>query len=223
VLGVKVRIQKEVVAQHGLEPLRRGLRAAEAAGVPVIVHVNNPPVEYGEVLALLRPGDIVSHFLHGRGSGILDGDGRLKDAVVAARRRGVVFDVAHGRNHVNFPVARRALEQGFQPDTISSDLTRPGRAGVVRDLPTTLSKFLSLGMSLTDVVRAATAAPSRAIGRSGELGSLTPGAAGDAAVFVVEEGRFPYQDADGNALEGSKRWAPRLTVRAGRVWWRRWP
>jgi dihydroorotase len=124
---------------------------------------------------------------------------------------------------VNFPVARRALEQGFQPDTISSDLTRPGRAGVVRDLPTTLSKFLSLGMPLADVVRAATAAPARAIGRSGGLGALVPGAAGDAAVFAVDEGRFPYQDADGNVLEGAKRWAPRITVRAGRVWWRRWP
>jgi dihydroorotase len=220
VVGVKVRIQKEVVAQHGLEPLRRGLRAAEAAGVPVIVHINNPPVEYGEVLALLRPGDIVSHFLHGRGSGILDGAGRIKETVRAARRRGIVFDVAHGRNHVNFPVVRRAFEQGFYPDTISSDLTRPGRSTVVRDLPTTLSKFLSLGMPVADAVRAATAAPAGAIGRRGDLGSLAAGAAGDAAVFAIEEGRFPYQDADGNTLEGPKRWAPRLTVRAGRVLWR---
>jgi dihydroorotase len=78
-------------------------------------------------------------------------------------------------------------------------------------------------MPLADVVRAATVAPARAIGRSGELGSLAAGAAGDAAVFLVEEGRFPYQDADGNVLEGPKRWAPRLTVRAGRVWWRHWP
>jgi dihydroorotase len=223
VLGVKVRIQTEVVAQHSLEPLRQGLRAAESAGVPVIVHVNNPPVEYGEVLTILRPGDIVSHFLHGRGSGILDEQGRLKDAVRAARRRGIVFDVAHGRNHVNFPVVRRAFEQGFYPDTISSDLTRPGRAGVVRDLPTTLSKFLCLGMPLADVVRAATATPARAIGRSGDLGTLAAGAAGDAAVFAIEDGRFPYQDADGNVLEGATRWTPRLTVRAGRVSWRRWP
>jgi dihydroorotase len=221
VVGVKVRIQREVVAQHGLEPLRRGLRAAEGAGVPVIVHVNNPPVEYGEVLGLLRPGDIVSHFLHGRGSGILDERGRVKDAVLAARRRGVLFDVAHGRNHVNFPVARQALAQGFAPDTISSDLTRPGRAGVVRDLPTTLSKFLSLGMPLADVVRAATASPARAIGRGGELGTLAAGAAGDAAVFLVEEGRFAYQDADGHVLEGTQRWTPRLTVRAGRISWLR--
>ncbi len=220
ILGIKVREQVEVVGAHGLEPLRRGLRAAAAAGVPVIVHVNNPPAEYGEVLALLRPGDIVSHFFHGRGSGILDERGRIKGAVHEARRRGVVFDVAHGRNHVNFPVVRQAFEQGFYPDTISSDLTRPGHAGVVKDLPTTLSKFLSLGMPLPDVVRAATAAPAQAIGRSGELGTLAVGAAGDAAVFVIEEGRFSYQDADGNRLEGPRRWTPRLTVRAGRVWWR---
>jgi len=220
VLGIKVREQAEVVGAHGLEPLRRGIQAAEAAGLPVIVHVNNPPTEYGEVLALLRPGDIVSHFLHGRGSGILDAGGRIKPAVHEARRRGVVFDVAHGRNHVNFAVARRAIEQGFCPDTISSDLTRPGRVGVVKDLPTTLSKFLSLGMPLGAAVGAATASTAKAIGRSGELGTLKVGAAGDAAVFVVKEGRFAYQDADGNTLEGDKCWVPRLTVRAGRVWWR---
>lgn len=219
ILGIKVREQIEVVGGHGLEPLRRGLRAAEVAGLPVIVHVNNPPTEYGEVLALLRPGDIVSHFFHGRGSGILDERGRVKAAVHEARRRGVVFDVAHGRNHVNFGVVRKAFEEGFYPDTISSDLTRPGRAGVVRDLPTTLSKFLSLGMPLAEVVRAATANPARAIGRSGEVGALRVGAAGDAAVFIVEEGRFTYHDADGNSLEGTKRWTPCLTVRAGRVWW----
>jgi dihydroorotase len=219
ILGIKVREQVEVVGAHGLEPLRRGVRAAEAVGVPVIVHVNNPPAEYAEVLALTRPGDIVSHFFHGRGSGILDERGRIKAAVHEARRRGVLFDVAHGRNHVNFPVVRQAFAEGFYPDSISSDLTRPGHAGVVKDLPTTLSKFLSLGMPLLDVVRAATAVPARAIGRSGELGTLAVGAAGDAAVFTVDEGRFPYQDADGHTLEGAKRWTPRLTVRAGRVWW----
>lgn len=220
VVGIKVRIQREVVGPHGLEPLRRALRAAEAAGLPVIVHINNPPVEYEEVLALLRPGDIVSHFLHGRGSGILDAAGRVKRQVWEARRRGIVFDVAHGRNHVNFEVARRALAEGFAPDTISSDLTRPGRAGVVKDLPTTLSKFLSLGMPLADVVRAATATPARVIGRSGDLGTLRVGAWGDATVFRVEEGRFAYQDADGQTLEGHLRWVPQLTVRAGRLWWR---
>jgi dihydroorotase len=78
-------------------------------------------------------------------------------------------------------------------------------------------------MPLGDVVRAATATPARAIGWGGQVGSLAPGAAGDAAVFAIDEGRFPYEDADGNVMEGAKRWTPRLTVRAGRVWWRRWP
>ena len=219
VLGIKVREQVEVVGAHGLEPLRRGLVAAEALGLPVIVHINNPPTEYAEVLALLRPGDIVSHFLHGRGSGILDERGWIKVAVWEARRRGIVFDVAHGRSHVNFPIVRRALEQGFYPDTISSDLTRGGRAGVVKDLPTTLSKFLNLGMPLADVVAASTAAPAKAIGRSGELGTLRIGAPGDAAVFALEAGCFTYDDTDGNRIEGARRWAPRVTVRSGRVWW----
>jgi dihydroorotase len=219
VVGIKVREQVEVVGAHGLEPLRRGLVAAEALGVPVMAHVNNPPAEYGDVLALLRPDDIVSHFLHGRGSGILDGESRIKAAVWEARRRGVLFDVAHGRSHVNLRVARAALAQGFYPDTISSDLTRGGRAGVVKDLPTTLSKFLSLGMPLTDVVAAATAAPARAIGRGGEIGTLRVGASGDAAVFALESGSFVYHDTDGSSFEGGTRWTPQLTVRAGRLSW----
>ena len=171
------------------------------------------------MLALLRPDDIVSHFLHGRGSGILDRESRIKAAVWEARRRGVLFDVAHGRSHVNLRVARTALAQGFYPDTISSDLTRGGRAGVVKDLPTTLSKFLSLGMPLADVVAAATAAPARAIGRSGEIGTLRVGASGDAAVFALESGSFAYHDTDGNSFEGGTRWTPRFTVRAGRLSW----
>jgi dihydroorotase len=219
VVGIKVREQVEVVGAHGLEPLRRGLAAAEALGVPVMAHVNNPPAEYGDVLALLRPDDIVSHFLHGRGSGILDGESRIKAAVWEARRRGVLFDVAHGRSHVNLRVAKAALAQGFYPDTISSDLTRGGRAGVVKDLPTTLSKFLSLGMPLTDVVAAATAAPARAIGRGGEIGTLRVGASGDAAVFALESGSFVYHDTDGSSFEGGTRWTPQLTVRAGRLSW----
>ena len=221
VVGVKVRIQKEVVAEHGLEPLRRGIQAAEAAGVPVIVHVNNPPGEYAEVLALLRQGDIVSHFLHGRGSGILDSGGRIKEGVREARRRGIVFDVAHGRMHVNFPVVRAAFSEGFYPDTISSDLTSGGAAGCVKDLPTTMGKFLSLGMPLPDVVRAVTSNPAKAIGRDGRLGTLKPGAVADVAVFELEEGAFDYEDAHGQHITGRHRFVPTLTLRAGDIWWRR--
>lgn len=222
ILGIKVRSQKEIVGEAGLEPLRRAIRAAElAGGLRVMVHVTNPPTPLDAILERLRPGDVVSHFLNGRGPGILDEAGWVKAAVKEARRRGILFDVAHGRNHVNFPVAKAAIEQGFFPDTISSDLTSGGAAGVVKDLPTTLSKFLNLGMPLDEVVRAATAAPARVIDRAGELGTLTPGAVADAAVFELEDGEFAFQDTDGNTLRGARRLTPYLTVKDGEIWWRR--
>ena len=222
ILGIKVRDQIEVVKDAGLEPIRLAIRAARMAGeIPVMVHVTNPPVPFDDILALLRPGDIVSHFLHGRGHGLLDEGGKVREAARAARRRGIYFDVAHGRNHVNFPVARAAIAQEFYPDTISSDPSSGGAAGVVKDLPTTLSKFLNLGMPLVEVVRAATATPARVIGREGGLGTLQPGAVADVAVFDLEQGKFAFEDADGNSLRGGLRLTPCLTIKDGQPWWKR--
>ena len=123
--------------------------------------------------------------------------------------------------HVNFPVVRAAFAEGFYPDTISSDLTSGGAAGCVKDLPTTMGKFLSLGMPLPDVVRAVTSNPARAIGREGRLGTLKPGAVADVAVFELEEGAFDYEDAHGQHITGRHRFVPTLTLRAGEIWWRR--
>ncbi|MBI4607689.1 MAG: amidohydrolase/deacetylase family metallohydrolase [Candidatus Rokubacteria bacterium] len=222
ILGIKVRNQKEVVGDAGIEPLRRAIRAAElAGGLRVMIHVTNPPTPLDSILELLRPGDLVSHFLNARGYGILDESRRVTAAVREARRRGVLFDVAHGRNHVNFGVAKAAIEQDFFPDTISSDLTSGGAAGVVKDLPTTLSKLLNLGMPLEAVIGAATATPARVIGQDGTLGTLKPGAIADVVVFELEEGEFDFQDTDGNTLRGRRRLSPYLTVKDGEIWWRR--
>lgn len=221
ILGIKVRSQLEVVGAAGLEPLRRAVRAADALGGRVMVHCTNPPAPLGELLAHLRPGDIVSHFLHGRGHGILDEKGLVRREIRQARERGIVFDVAHGRMHVKFPIARAAIQQDFYPDTISSDLTTGGAAGCVKDLPTTMGKFLNLGMPLPEVVRAVTAAPAKAIGRAGRLGTLAPGAVADVAVFQLETGEFDFEDAHGDHITGERRFAPVLTLRAGEIWWRR--
>ena len=223
IVGVKVRNQLEVVGDAGVEPLRRAVRAADALGGRVMIHCTNPPVPMGELLALLRPGDIVSHFLHGRGHGILDEKGQVRREVRQARERGVLFDVAHGRMHVKFPVARAAIAQGFAPDTISSDLTMGGAAGCVKDLPTTMAKFLGLGMPLAEVVRAVTATPAKAVGRAGMLGTLAPGAVADVAVFRLETGAFDFEDAHGERMTGPQRFVPQLTLRAGEIWWRRPP
>ncbi len=221
VLGIKVRNQLEIVSDAGVEPLRRAVRAADAIGGRVMVHCTNPPVPMGDLLALLRPGDIVSHFLHGRGHGVLDEQGQVRREVRAARERGVLFDVAHGRMHVKFPIARAAIQQGFYPDTISSDLTMGGSAGCVKDLPTTMGKFLNLGMPLAEVVRAVTAGPAKAIGHEARLGTLRPGSVADVAVFALEAGEFDFEDAHGGHMTGRQRFTPMLTLRAGEIWWRR--
>jgi len=221
IVGIKVRNQIEVVGDAGVEPLRRAVRAADAIGGRVMIHCTNPPVPMGDLLALLRPGDVVSHFLHGRGHGILDERGRVRREARQARERGILFDVAHGRMHVKFAIARAAIAQGFFPDTISSDLTMGGAAGCVKDLPTTMAKFLNLGMPLPEVVRAVTATPARALGRAGRLGTLAPGAVADLAVFRLEGGAFDFEDAHGDHMTGAQRFVPQLTLRAGEIWWRR--
>src|SRR6185436_9884087 len=117
-----------------------------------------------------------------------------------------VFDVGYGQFHFSFDVARRALKEGFYPDAISTDMSRRGHRVTVKDLPTTLSKFLCLGMPFKDVVRCATSAPAKILGRGGELGTLRVGAVGDAAVFRIETGRFPYEDTHGETIQGEQKW-----------------
>ena len=209
-----------VVGDAGIEPLRRAVRAADALGKRVMVHVTTPPVPLAEMLALLRPGDVVTHFLHGRGDGILDAHGQIKKEVWQARERGVVFDVGHGRRHVNFEVARAAFAQGLFPDTISSDLNTPASQGVARDLPHTMAKFLNLGVPLAEVIRSVTARPAAVIDRAGVLGTLAPGSIGDVAVFEHERGDFEFEDNDGHRMGGRERLTPVLTVKDGEVWWR---
>jgi dihydroorotase len=221
ILGMKVRQQKEAVGNSGLEPLRLAKQAASlAGGVPTMVHVTNPPVPLSQILELLEPGDIVTHFFHGRGMGILDDHQRVSASAREAREKGVIFDVGHGRNHLNFPVARKVLDEGFLPDTISSDLTRQGKAGVVRNLLHCLSKFLNLGMDLPAVLACATFHPARIMKMGDVIGTFKEGACADIAVLSLESGEFVFEDCDGNTLDGGLRLSPRYTIRKGKIAWR---
>lgn len=222
ILGIKVRQQAEAVGENGIEPLRLAKQAASlAGGLPVMVHVTHPPVPLSEILALLEPGDIVSHFLHGRGDGILDAKGRIFPEVIRAREEGVLFDVAHGRFHVSFAVARAAFAQRFLPDTISTDLTRGGRDSVVKDLSHTLSKFLNLGLDIKTVVACATSNPARILKKTEAIGTLKKGAFADIAVFGLESGDFTFQDTEAQVLKGSVHIAPKHTIQNGRVVWQK--
>lgn len=142
--------------------------------------------------------------------------------VVEAQRHGIIFDCAHGRSHFSFSLIEKALDQGFLPDTISTDLTFASAThGPVFDLPTTMSKLLHFGMSLDDVVMRSTAAPAKILGYQGTVGTLAPGANADIAVFELRDGDFPLKDSDGNTVTAKRRLIAQLTIKDGRVWYER--
>jgi dihydroorotase len=217
ILGVKVRLTPDIVGGQDLEVLRRAREAASAVGLPMMVHVGGGASPLERTLELLRPGDIVTHALHGRTGQILDPNGRVLPAVVDAQRRGIVMDIGHGSGNVSFAVAERAAAAGWFPDTISSDIHAGNVNGPVFDLPTTLTKFLMLGMPLDDVVRAATSAPANALKMPGTPGTLGEGAPADVAILAQEDGEFVLTDSLRQTRTARRRVVHVATVREGRV------
>ena len=222
-LGVKVRLYRGVGGDADLRDLLQlALEAAQLCERPLMVHITNGDVPLAELLPSLRSNDVVTHCFHGgEPAGILDTHGKVLPEVRDARDRGVVFDIGHGLGSFSFDVCRKAIDDGFPPDTISSDVHTLNIDGPVYDLPTTMSKFLNLGMPLEEVIRRTTIEPARVIGRADELGRLGEGAGGDVSVFEVEEGSFDLVDAEEEVLSGSRRFTCRATVRDGEIWWRK--
>jgi dihydroorotase len=220
ILGVKVRLtNKLVIPSAGLRPLHLAREAADNVHLPIMVHPQNAWCNsLDDILAVMRKDDVLTHCFHGFACGLLDVNGILRSSVRDAMNRGVIFDVGHGKGSFNWCVAERAIEQGLLPSTISSDLHVYNIDGPVFDFPTTLSKFLHLGMSLDDVIARATRYPAQIIGKSDRIGTLRIGACGDAVVFKLESGSFDFVDAHGQHRTGSKRIVPTATVRAGKVY-----
>lgn len=223
VVGIKVRCGRHASGTQGWAALQAALEVAEETGLPLMAHIDHPPPTYEEVVGALRPGDVLTHafrpFPNAPCVGSTMGDGgAVKEAVQEARRRGVIFDIGHGKGSFAFKTARTMLACGFEPDTISSDVHTLCIDGPAYDQVTTMSKFLCMGMSLPRVVEASTSAAARALRRP-ELGSLTPGSAGDATVLSIDEGAFDYEDVVGEHMTGDKRIRSEGVVLGGR-WWR---
>lgn len=214
ICGIKVRVGKNASGFSGLVPLEIGLQAAEQAGVPVMVHIDEPPPLLKDVLALMRKGDVLTHCFRAFPNTPVTSDGKVHDYVLEARQRGIIFDIGHGMGSFSFDVARKMLANGFEPDCISSDVHALCIQGPAFDLITTLSKFLSIGMPLDRVIRAATVAPAAAIGRR-DLGTFKVGSAGDASILDLQTGAFDFVDSVGERLTGSTRLAPVGVVFAG--------
>jgi dihydroorotase len=217
IVGVKVRLGYQMVGDDPEPALQLARQASDQLGLPLMTHIIDMRRPISWLLRYLGEGDIVTHCFHANEGGILDQDGRLHPAVARARARGVLFDVGHGAGSFAYRVAKAAFAQDFPPDTVSSDLHAHNVGGPVYDQATTLSKLLHCGMSLAEVITAATAAPAAAIRRGEEIGSLAPGAVADLTGFELRGGGWLLPDGAGENEVVETLVVPRLVVRAGRV------
>src|SRR5258707_11592618 len=207
-VGVKVRMSENVIFKHGLEPLKRAIQACEMCGWPAKMMVHIGGVETGavmsDILNLLRPGDVLTHAYSGapNNAGIFTNivqDGKLLPAALAAKQRGVMFDVGHGGGSFDFTVAEGAIPAGCTPDTISSDIhVFSGNSPGVPFLPNVMSKFMAMGPSLEQGVTMTTTAPPKIINRAPKIGTLQIGAPGDVAIMDLVEGPVTFLDTRNN-------------------------
>ena len=224
IAGVKARLSRDVAGSNDFEVLRRSQEVASSFSLPVMIHMGQTVSPLPRLLALLKPGDIVTHMFAPPPNSIIDDTGHILPEVMAARRRGVWFDLGNGRNgHLRWDIAERVLKAGFLPDTFSTDWTPEGRASQVIDFPNVMSKFLMLGMSVDQVVACATVNASRSFGVFRDRGTLRVGAPADVAVLELREGTFEFVDNFGNKRTGHQRLFPSATVLSGkRVATRTW-
>jgi len=217
IVGIKVRVGRHASGTSGTMPLDIALQVADEVGMPLMAHIDHPPPSYEEVVARLRTGDILTHAFRPFPNAPVSAQGTLAKAVLEARKRGVLFDIGHGKGSFAFKTARAMLAHGFLPDTISSDVHALSINGPAFDQVTTMSKFLCLGMPLQEVVAASTLHAAMALRRP-ELGSLKPGSVGDASILSIAEGAFDYVDVVGEHLTGDRSIACKGVVIGGR-WW----
>jgi dihydroorotase len=201
-------------------PVQKALDAGVREDVPVLIECHLPEIPLQVILDNLRPGDIFTH-TYGRVNdrqSIMDEQGNLQPYVVKARQKGVYFDVGHGGGSFHFSEATPAARLGFWPDSFGTDLHRLSMNSGMKDMLNIMSKFLSLGMPLYEVIEAATIKPAMMLKRP-DLGNLTVGSEADIAVLSLVEGQFGFIDSGGEVIEGSRKLQAEITIRAGKIVW----
>jgi dihydroorotase len=217
IAGVKARLSREVAGTNDYEVLRRAQEVVAPFNLPVMIHMGQTVSPLSRLFDLLKPGDIVTHMFAPPPNSIVDENGRILPEVLAARRRGVWFDVGNGRvGHLRWDIVERALQAGFWPDTLSTDWTPEGRTTQVIDFPNVMSKFLDFGMPLDQVIARATVNASRVFEVFRDRGTLNVGAPADIAVLELRQGSFEFVDNYGNTRTGRIRLFPSGTVLGGK-------
>jgi dihydroorotase len=217
ILGVKLRLMPDVEGGRDIDALKIAREIADAVDLPLMLHYVNRPYEIRDVLGHLGPGDILTHCFHGHKNGVLDERGRVKPEVREAVDRGVRLDVGHGWVSFSYEVAEKAIADGLLPTTISTDLHHYCVLGPVFDLPTLMSKFLDLGLSLEQVIERTTTSAASSFQFEEEIGTLRDGAVADVAVLELVEGDFRFVDCHGNTRNANQKLRPVASVRDGAV------
>lgn len=221
ILGIKVRIEEFIVGNRSKEVLLDTIKLAESIGenVPVYVHTTNPTCDIEDIVKILRKGDVYGHCFNGKGQHILDDNDKIRACIIEAREKGIIFDAANGRNNYSNYVGENAIKQGFIPDIISSDVTREkyNYGNYARSLPFVMSKYLSMGLSLDDVIERVTVNPANMMKMNGQIGTLKSGAFGDVVIYKVIEGKVIHRDWASEPYLGHHLLIPQMTICNGEI------
>ena len=216
VVGIKARLSGNVAGHNDYEVLRRAQEAAKRFNLPVMIHMGQTMSPLPKLLELLKRGDVVTHMFAPPPNSIVDDKGRILPEVLAARRRGVWFDVGNGvTGHIRWDTVDAIMKEKFWPDTMSTDWSTASPTTGVVDLPNCMSKFLGYGMSVAQVVACATSNASRVFPVFRDRGTLEVGAPADIALLELREGTFEFVDNYTNTITGKQRLFPAGTVLAG--------
>lgn len=220
IVGLKLRQSKNIVGDFGLEPLKAAKTIAKEAGLRISVHISDSPGVVKDTLDLLEAGDVYCHVFHQQGKTIIDENGKILDEIIEARNRGILFDMAHGAYQFSGYIAKKAIEQGFLPDIISSDLSLLS----LYKAPTysflyIISELLNLGMSFRDIIKRCTEVPGRIINPSFD-GFFKVGSKADIAIFRIIERPIHYKDKYNNEYDGNKMIKTEATIKNGLIVYR---
>ncbi|WP_029689166.1 amidohydrolase/deacetylase family metallohydrolase [Thermoanaerobacter sp. A7A] len=215
--GIKVRMSSSVVKNNGIKPLEIAKKIAQKVKLPLMVHIGNPPPDLNDILSLLEAGDVVTHAFHGKKGGILDEDGKLILEAENALKRGVLFDVGHGTSSFSFKVMKRARDLGIVPHTISTDIYLDNITGPVYSLVTTMTKFIALGYSLEEVIKATTSMPAKVLRMEHEIGGIKEGNIADISILKWNQSPIKLVDSEGEEIVAEKFLLPLYTIKSGKV------
>ena len=218
-VGVKIRAGTHIIGagQQGWDNLNDAIRAARESETWLMVHIGESPMPLPELCDALAPGDCITHCFKGGSTRITDDEGKIHPAVKQAAERGVIFDVGHGFGSFQWQVVEDAINEGFEPTTISTDLHIKNIHGPVYDMPTTMSKFLMLGVPLERVIEMSTTRPAKILNREDQIGTLKEGTVADIAILEKRTGEFVFTDSYRQDRTGSELLTAITTIRRGEI------